>query len=131
MDENQDLKPNNTPQMIYIAHPVGGDVSENLRRIVEICSKVHSSQIIPLVPYYIALQYLDDSKPDDRIIGFAQNKLYFTRRIIDEVWLCGPRISSGMHEEIIWALENEIPVKCHNPALRSELAAILKEARKK
>jgi len=113
--------------LVYIAHQVGGDVEGNVRRILDICHDVHKADddIIPFTPYLSALQYLDDAIPEERELGMLANVEHFRRRTMDEMWLCGPRISNGMSEEIKLALQYDIPIKCYNPTLESDLEAFL------
>jgi predicted glycosyltransferase len=58
----------------------------------------------------VSLQYLDDEVHEDRRLGADANLEHFHRRFIDEVWLYGDRISNGMKEEILLALQLGIPV---------------------
>lgn len=97
-------------KLIYIAHPIGGNVKENLEKIKVIFEQLSKTpDIVPFAPYWIACHALDDSKVGDRKIGMEQNKYYFDNRIIDEVWVYGG-ISEGVKREIEWASENCIKV---------------------
>jgi hypothetical protein len=115
------------PKIVFLAHPIRGDSEGNIKKVLELCKKIHSDSIIPCVPYIARLQYLDDAKGKERNLGIAANKEYFERKLIDEVWLCGPTISEGMKAEIELAQQNGIPIHCHNPALQKQLGAILNE----
>lgn len=95
---------------VYIAHPVGGDVKNNAKKILKICHRVHTRRTIPVAPYLVSIQYLNDDFKRDRQLGIDANLEYFKRKIIDEVWLFGPKISTGMREEIILARKLGIPV---------------------
>ena len=108
-------------KIVYIAHPIGGDVEENVTQVSSLCKALHSPEIIPIAPY---LSFLDEKSAETRKMGFDSNRQFFLRKMIDEVWLCGPRISPGMKEEIKWALDLRIPVRCHNPALEPALQTI-------
>ena len=66
--------------------------------------------VIPFLPYYTTLMSLQDSSPEERMIGFAQNEAIFRSGAIDEVWLYGEEITRGMQKEIDWAVELGLPV---------------------
>lgn len=98
-------------KIVYIAHPVGESVKENLlelSRIYKILSIEDS--VVPFIPYYATVTSLDDKDPKLRSIGFNHNLEIFKTGIIDEVWLYGVKISVGMQKEINWAKELCIPV---------------------
>jgi len=116
-------------KLVYIAHQVAGNIQENVKDILNICRVVHSPDIIPVAPYLVAVQYLNDGVTEERELGIAANREFFKRKIMDEVWVCGPGISSGMREEIKLSLEYNIPIKCHNPELQSELDSLIDEYR--
>ena len=113
------------PKLVYIAHPLSGDVAKNVQAILNILKEVHTEEVIPLAHYLVSLKYLDDGVQKERALGIAHNKEFFTRNIIDELWLCGPRISPGMQEEVKLCLKRGIPIKCHNKELQPELYALL------
>lgn len=99
-------------KIVYIAHKIGGDVENNIKSVLAIVRELSiKNEVIPFAPYIVDVQALDDSKPEQRAIGFEHNKHLFYSGIIDEVWLYGGRISSGMQTEIEWANELSIPVK--------------------
>ena len=96
---------------VYIAHPIAGDVGANVKRVLAICEKIHrSNEAIPVVPYLVCVQYLDDSAVADRQLGIDASLECFHRGYIDEVWLFGDRISNGMKQEIALARKLAIPV---------------------
>ena len=95
---------------VFVAHPIAGDIKENVRKVLEICKLVHTHDVVPVAPYLVSLQYLDDEIVEDRLLGIVANLECFHRRFIDELWLFGNRISSGMKEEILLALKLGIPI---------------------
>lgn len=98
--------------IVYIAHPIGGDVEKNIKRVLAIVRDLSLvNEVIPFAPYIVDVQSLDDSKFSERAIGFEHNMQMFLRGFIDEVWLYGGRISSGMQIEIDMAKNLSIPVK--------------------
>ena len=97
-------------KVVFIGHPVSGDVEGNIKKILGICKKIHNKNIIPCVPYLVSLQYLNDDIVEDRELGISANLECFHRNYIDELWLFGDRISSGMKQEIKLALKMNIPI---------------------
>jgi hypothetical protein len=97
-------------KVVFIGHPVSGDIEGNIKKILAICKKVHSDEIIPCVPYLVSLQYLDDSVVEDRDMGIVANLECFHRGYIDELWLFGDNISKGMEQEIELAMELGVPI---------------------
>lgn len=97
-------------KIVYIAHPVSGAVKKNLKLVAFICKKIHNVNIIPIAPYLGTLQYLDNNIFFDMSLGIGVNQLFFEKKFMDEVWLFGDKISSGMWQEIEWAHEHKIPV---------------------
>jgi hypothetical protein len=112
-------------KIVYLAHPIRGEVKGNIKALLSICREIHKTGVQPFVPHVAATQYLDDSDPEQRALGMAANEEYLRRGFIDELWLCGPRISQGMEREIALCLENNIPVLCYNPELQPRLDEIL------
>jgi len=97
-------------KLVFIAHPIAGDVQENTKKVLDICEAVHTSEIVPVVPYLVSLQYLNDEVHEDRALGAEANFECFQRRFVDELWLFGDRISMGMKEEIKLAQKLGIPI---------------------
>jgi len=98
-------------KIIYIAHPIGGDVKANIKSILATVRDLSiKNEVIPFAPYIVDVMALDDEDAEQRSIGFYHNWIHFHHGIIDEVWLYGGRISSGMQTEIDWAKELNIPV---------------------
>ena len=95
---------------VFIGHPINGDIEGNVKKVLEICAQVHRMGIIPVVPYLVSLQYLDDGVAADRELGMEANHECFYRHYIDELWLFGDHISNGMKQEVLLAREMGIPV---------------------
>jgi hypothetical protein len=112
-------------KLVYIAHRIGGDYNKNIESVLELCGKLHTEDVLPFAPYIVALQYLDDTKVEEREKGMRANEYFFKNHIIDEILLCGPRISKGMEHEIKLALKYEIPITCHNPELQKGLDELI------
>lgn len=116
-------------KIVYIAHPIGGDVKENLEKvriIVRAMNLLHPS-IVPFAPYWVDCHALDDDNPIERARGIANDEVWFDRKIIDELWLFGNRISSGMLGEINKAIKNNIPILAMSKETKEEFEALIKE----
>ena len=107
---------------VFIAHPISGDIRGNIEKVLKICTDVHTKDIIPVAPYLISLQYLDDEIVEDRELGMQANNECFHRRFVDELWLFGDHISSGMWKEIQLAKELGIPIIAKTECTRRDLA---------
>lgn len=99
-----------TKKTVFIAHPVSGDIPGNVAKILKICREVHDEGTIPVAPYLVSLQYLDDNVPTERDLGIGANLETFHRGYIDELWLFGEIISTGMEQEVKIALSLGIPI---------------------
>jgi len=95
---------------VFIGHPISGDIKSNIKKVLQICAGVHTKDIIPVAPYLISLEYLNDEVVEDRELGMEANHECFRRKYVDELWLFGDRISSGMMREIELAKEMNIPI---------------------
>ena len=110
---------------IFIAHPIGGGVEGKVEHVLEICERIHLKTIIPVAPYLVSLQYLKDEVVEDRQLGVEANLECFQRGYIDELWLFGDKISSGMKEEIRLARELNIPIIPQTEGTKRDLAKMI------
>lgn len=102
----------NHMKVVYIAHPISGDIDRNLadiRRIVANLNRVHDN-LIPFVPYYVDCVSLDDNHPGDRARGIKNDTFILGSGVVDEVWLTGNYLSPGMEAERMLAEQLGIPV---------------------
>lgn len=95
---------------VFIGHPIGGNIKGNIEKVLKICAELHTKNIIPVAPYLISLQYLNDTVIEDRELGMEANYECFHRRYVDELWLFGDRISAGMEKEVLLAREMNISI---------------------
>ena len=95
--------------VVYIAHPVSGDVETNLAAAARWVrwAAVHMG-VAPVAPYIEMCAAMDDSDPEERAIGMRADHAILAK--CDEVWLCGDRISEGMIGERDLANDLGIPV---------------------
>lgn len=104
------MKAKNAKKIVFIGHPVAGDISGNVKKILDICKKIHNKKVIPCVPYLVSLHYLNDKIVEDRELGIEANLECFYRGYVDELWLFGDYISEGMKQEIKIARKLNIPI---------------------
>lgn len=102
-------------RIVYISHPVSGDVDGNLEKILKIVREINlnESDIVPFVPYWCDCHALDNNDDEEKARGFRNNAEFFKRGIIDELWVCGDHVSLGMSEEVELAKAYGIPVFYH------------------
>lgn len=102
-------------KIVYIAHPIGGDVENNLKDLIRILRIINTNthpfgqhfkddynfeNIVPCAPYYADIIALDDNNPLERRRGIENDVELINRFPFDELWLTGDKISFGMSEEI-------------------------------
>src|SRR3990167_10844296 len=109
---------------VFVAHPIAGDIEGNMKKVLAICEQIHSKEIIPIAPYLVSLQYLNDEVVEDRQLGIDANHECFRRGYVDELWLFGDRISEGMKGEILLAKELNIPVVPKTEGTKNDLAKL-------
>lgn len=99
-------------KIVYIAHPISGDIEVNLADLRRIVRKINLDhpEVVPFVPYYADVVSLDDNKPDERARGIKNDMEILSRGIPDELWLTGEKVSFGMSIERQTALSHGIPV---------------------
>lgn len=99
-------------KIVYIAHPISGDIKGNLEKIRLICREINLTRpdVVPFAPYWFDCHALDDTVPAERDRGIKNDHEFLTRGFIDEMWLYGDRISFGMSCEVKLAREQNIPV---------------------
>ena len=113
-------------KIIYIAHPVSGDLSKNLEKIRQIVRLINTTRedVVPFAPYWLDCHALDDTIPTERARGIKNNSTLFKKGFIDEIWLYGHTISDGMLAEIKLASKLGIKVVPQTPHLAKMLDAL-------
>lgn len=109
---------------VFIGRPISGDVKGNSQKVLEICRDVHTKDIIPVAPYLVSLEYLDDDVTEDRELGIEANHECFRRGYVDELWLFGEKISEGMKGEIALARELGIPIIPKTPGTKRDFESL-------
>ncbi len=89
-------------KIVYIAHPIAGDVENNITKILEIIERINVMEpdVVPFAPYLGDVMALNDNDPEMRKRGLKNDHELIDRGFIDECWVYGDRISEGMRDEI-------------------------------
>ena len=88
-------------RMIYICSPYAGNTEENTAFARQACGYAIRQGAVPLAPHLLYPQILNDSVPEEREIGIR----------LEELWICGDRMSAGMKRETAYAKARGIPVR--------------------
>lgn len=93
-------------KLIYICAPYSGDISNNVNRSRQYAERViaENRDFVPVVPHLMFDGVYDDETERERVMEACVKVL----STCDELWVFGLKITSGMAEEIIYALENGI-----------------------
>jgi len=99
-------------KIVYIAHPISGDIQGNLKKILDIIREINLTKpdIVPFAHYWVDCHALDDTILSERERGIKNDTALFNAGFIDELWLYGDKISKGMRAEIELAKSLNIPV---------------------
>lgn len=99
-------------KIVYIAHPIGGDVANNLADLRRIIRKINleTPNIVPFCPYYADVVSLDDNNPEERERGLRNDIALIKSGVVHEMWLTGKHVSAGMDMEKDLAMYLGIPV---------------------
>lgn len=89
----------------YIAHPIGGDVKNNLSKIIDIARNINLKEpnVVPFAPYFLDCHALNDDDLKERERGIKNDIALMKKGFINEVRLYGDKISKGMANEILLA----------------------------
>ena len=100
-------------KVVYIAHPINGNVHFNLESIKKIGRIINLQEpnVIPIAPYFFSCYALDDSVPAERKRGIKNNIGLLKKGFVDEIRLYGNNISSGMMQEIQLGIDLGISIK--------------------
>ena len=99
-------------KIVYIAHPISGDIQRNLKKIIDIVREINITHddVVPFCHYWVDCHALDDNNLSERERGIQNDREFFKRKFIDEVWVYGDKISNGMLAEIRLAKSLNIPI---------------------
>lgn len=100
-------------KIVYIAHPISGNIKGNLNDVKNIIKgiNIQMPDVLPFAHYFVDCHALNDDIPEEREKGIKNDIALLEAGFIDEMWLYGCRISSGMRAEIELARKLNIPIK--------------------
>lgn len=107
----------NFDKIVYVAHPISGDVKGNIDKILAIVREINLTEknIVPFVPYLADVMAMNDDEPEERRKGISNNVCYLQSGVVKELRVYGDFISKGVAEEIAIARQYKIPVVYFNP----------------
>jgi hypothetical protein len=100
-------------KIAYIAHPISGNILQNLGKIISIVRAVNLEHpdVVPLVPYFTDILALDDNIPAERQRGINNDIAILRSGVVNELWVYGNwQESKGCKAEIELARECGISV---------------------
>lgn len=103
------------PKMVFIAHPISDDPEENTRKVLEICRRIHTPDVIPLFPSLAWRMYLSAIDAGDKALAKMAIEEYFSRGVVDELWFYGDKLSNGMLRELELADQYGVQVVAKTP----------------
>jgi hypothetical protein len=102
-------------RIIYLAHPLGAATPEgveaNKARARRWVRWVYDNfeDVAVIADWLVTCDVLDDFNPAHRARGMAMNKAII-RALPGEFWMVGGRVSNGMGEESITAIETQLRI---------------------
>src|SRR4051812_35054250 len=114
-------------KIIYIAHPISGDVKGNLERVRQIARDItlKFDDVVAFAPYWFDLRH--EITAEDYVSGVRRFEMCLHRKKIDEVWLYGDRINNDMEVEIRLAISHNIIVVPMSIGTKAAYRRTLKE----
>jgi len=85
------------------------ETEQNRRQARAACKLAVKKGAVPYAPHLYFTQFLNDDTSDEREMGMTVGLMWLLN--CDEVWVIGGRITKGMQSEILFAEENDIPVR--------------------
>ncbi len=102
--------------LVYICSPYAGDILNNERKAREYGKFAIRQGVIPVVPHLLYPQFLNERNHADRALGLLFGLALLAK--CEEIWVFGPRISTGMAKEITEAERKCIPIRCFSEDCR-------------
>ena len=102
--------------LVYICSPFAGDVKRNTANARRYCRFAVARGCIPVAPHLMFPQFMDGHDAAERALGLA-----FGKKLLDqcaEVWIFGPRLTSGMKAEYARALYRGVRVRYFTDSCR-------------
>lgn len=116
-------------KLIFLSHDILSDTTHDVNRVLTYCRQIAltpSLQAIPMAPYLDASSYLKINDPAEYAMMVEKNAIFFEKKIVDELWVCGPKLSENMKDDIRLCLKYGVPVKCYHTVGEVSLEADVK-----
>lgn len=115
-------------KIVYIAHPVAGDIEHNIRRILKIITKINHTEpdVLPFAHYVVDVLAIGDGALG-REHGMRNDEALIRSGIFSECRLYGNRISAGMLNEMKIFKEMGIPVRAMSIQTKQDFNKLLKK----
>jgi hypothetical protein len=99
-------------KIVYIAHPLSGDIKGNLKKVSGIIREINLrwNNVVPFAHYFVDCYALNDNILTERERGIKNDVALLEAGFINEMWLYGDKVSNGMKHEIELAKRLNIPV---------------------
>lgn len=100
-------------RVVYLAHPVAGDVAANLisgKQWFRWCYSLALDAVF-IAPWIQTIEILCEDDGDPAIRARAMDRNIAVLRRCNELWLCGPTVSRGMQIEANAARESGVQVR--------------------
>jgi hypothetical protein len=98
-------------RVVYMAHPVSGDVEGNLAKARVLIRQMEEAfpDVAIVASWITECEIWDDANPVERAAGLQRDMAVLAR--CHELWLVGPHVSGGMAMERDHAIGLGIPVR--------------------
>ena len=100
---------------VYVSSPFRGDEEANMAKARWYARYVADEGYLPIVPHIYFPQFLRDHIPEERNKAMQMNRVLLLE--CSELWVFGKVISEGMKQEIEWAKEAGIPIRCFDEGM--------------
>jgi len=96
-------------RIVYMAHPLGASTPEGVQANIARAKRWYRwivdnfPNVAPVAPWLLTVEVLDDFNPEHRKHGMKMNKAIIP--LLHEFWMVGGRVSNGMSDESITAIE--------------------------
>ena len=97
---------------VFICSPYRGEVEKNVKQARYYSRMAAVCGYCPVTPHLFFPQFLNDDDPQERIKAIKLGVELM--KMCDEVWVHGPRVSSGMAYELEAARTLGLPIKLHD-----------------